>query len=91
MIELTFRRMKMTEVQPLSGAKRPADDDDLPARYRSLGFWKDVRTGRWMLVPRESAELLHPAGACSEGMEASKLNHFRLNHLCLPPAATAMR
>lgn len=41
------------EVQPLFGPPRPRTADDLPARYNTLGFWEDIRTGRWMLVPRE--------------------------------------
>jgi acyl-CoA-dependent ceramide synthase len=46
--------MASAEVKPLTGPKRPRQDDSqIPERYRSLGFWEDVRTGRWMLVPCE--------------------------------------
>jgi hypothetical protein len=44
------RDMRET-VKPLSkSAPRPAQSD-LPERYRSLGLWRDITTGRWMLVP----------------------------------------
>lgn len=37
-------------VQPLKGATRP-NPDHLPERYQSLGLWRDIKSGRWMLVP----------------------------------------
>jgi hypothetical protein len=42
-------------VKPLSGPAKPRRnnviDPDLPDMYRSLGFWNDLKTGRWMLIP----------------------------------------
>ncbi|WWC93633.1 hypothetical protein V866_000468 [Kwoniella sp. B9012] len=45
-----------SEVKPLSGKPRPKsrkrrDANDLPDNYHSRGFWDDLKTGRWMLVP----------------------------------------
>ncbi|KAI9637300.1 TLC domain-containing protein [Dioszegia hungarica] len=34
------------------------DPNDAAARYDSLGFWQDLKTGRWMLVPETSFKLL---------------------------------
>ncbi|WWC71695.1 uncharacterized protein I206_105653 [Kwoniella pini CBS 10737] len=46
---------KVSEVKPLSGKPRPkkrkASKDDLPDNYISRGFWDDLKTGRWMLIP----------------------------------------
>ncbi|WVR07408.1 hypothetical protein IAU60_004449 [Kwoniella sp. DSM 27419] len=44
---------KQSEVQPLSGRPRPKKRgrDDLPEGYDSLGLWRDLTTGRWMLIP----------------------------------------
>ncbi|WVQ99875.1 hypothetical protein IAU59_007018 [Kwoniella sp. CBS 9459] len=48
-----------SEVQPLSGRPRPkkAERDALPELYQSEGFWRDLKTGRWMLIPSSSLAL----------------------------------
>ncbi|WWD18964.1 hypothetical protein CI109_103421 [Kwoniella shandongensis] len=48
-----------SEVQPLSGKPRPAKRKaELPDIYRSKGFWDDLKSGRWMLVPASAFKLM---------------------------------
>ncbi|KAK8854891.1 hypothetical protein IAR55_003630 [Kwoniella newhampshirensis] len=51
-----------SEVQPLSGASRPKGakngKSEMPAIYRSKGFWDDLQSGRWMLVPASAFKLM---------------------------------
>ncbi|ORY35426.1 putative phingosine N-acyltransferase protein [Naematelia encephala] len=48
-----------SEVKPLRGSTRPRRSPDaLPETYESLGFLKDVQTGRWMLVPSSAFKLM---------------------------------
>lgn len=37
--------------------KMSKEDED---RYKSEGFWKDLRTGKWMLIPSEPLRVLFP-------------------------------
>jgi acyl-CoA-dependent ceramide synthase len=44
-----------SEVKPLpAGPRRSSRKNELPEQYTSRGFWGDLKTGRWMLVPCES-------------------------------------
>lgn len=47
-----------SEVKPLPKSAPRPDPYGIPERYQSLGFWEDVKTGRWMLVPCESLPAL---------------------------------
>ncbi|ADV22743.1 acyl-CoA-dependent ceramide synthase [Cryptococcus gattii Ru294] len=49
------------EVKPLTSRPRlksKGKRDALPAIYSSNGFWDDVKTGRWMLIPSSSFKLM---------------------------------
>ncbi|WVN90181.1 uncharacterized protein L203_105417 [Cryptococcus depauperatus CBS 7841] len=47
------------EIRPPANGPRPRKSrDDLPALYRSKGFWQDLKTGSWMLVPSSSLVLM---------------------------------
>jgi hypothetical protein len=40
-----------TEVKPLPAGPPRVRRSELPEQYESKGFWGDLKTGRWMLVP----------------------------------------
>lgn len=47
-----FASGSSSEVKPLPGRKRVRRDPDaLPEMYKTRGFWDDLKTGRWMLIP----------------------------------------
>ncbi|KAK4687945.1 hypothetical protein P7C73_g2164, partial [Tremellales sp. Uapishka_1] len=47
-----------SQVKPLSGAIKPRKVHVLPEIYLTRGLWNDVKTGRWMLVPSSSFQMM---------------------------------
>ncbi|WVQ81954.1 hypothetical protein IAT38_004081 [Cryptococcus sp. DSM 104549] len=65
-----------SEIRPLTSRPRPKQrrsKDDLPDNYDSFGFWGDLKTGRWMLVPSSAFIIMLAAPALY-------LNHRLLVH-----------